>query len=67
MSKRHKEEVLNTITGLSAISEENAASTQETAASISVLKGDIESINKEMERLNQASLMLEDTLRFFKK
>lgn len=65
--QRHKEEVLNTITGLSAISEENAASTQETAASISVLKGDIESINKEMERLNQASLMLEDTLRFFKK
>lgn len=65
--QRHKEEVLNTITGLSAISEENAASTQETAASIYVLKGDIESINKEMERLNQASLMLEDTLRFFKK
>lgn len=64
--QRHKEEVLNTITGLSAISEENAASTQETAASISVLKGDIESINKEMERLNQASLMLEDTLQFFK-
>ena len=65
--QRHKEEVLNTITGLSAISEENAASTQETAASISVLKGDIESINKEMEKLTQASLMLENTLRFFKK
>lgn len=65
--QRHKEEVLNSITSLSAISEENAASTQETAASISVLKGDIESINIEMEKLNQASLMLEDTLRFFKK
>lgn len=58
---------MNTITGLSAISEENAASTQETAASIFVLKGDIESINKEMEKLTQASLILEDTLRFFKK
>lgn len=65
--QRHKEEVLNSITSLSAISEENAASTQETAASISVLKGDIESINIEMEKLTQASLMLEDTLRFFKK
>lgn len=64
--QRHKEEVLNSITSLSAISEENAASTQETAASISVLKGDIESINIEMEKLTQASLMLEDTLRFFK-
>lgn len=62
----HKETVLDTITGLSAISEENAASTQETAASISVMKGDIESINQEMERLSNASDQLEETLQFFK-
>lgn len=65
--QKHKEEVLNTISGLSAISEENAASTQETAASISVLREDIGSISSEMERLNQASIMLEETLDFFKK
>lgn len=64
--QKHKEEVLNTISGLSAISEENAASTQETAASISVLREDIGSISSEMERLNQASIMLEGTLDFFK-
>lgn len=64
--QKHKEEVLNTISGLSAISEENAASTQETAASISVLREDIGSISSEMERLNQASIMLEETLDFFK-
>lgn len=62
----HKETVLDTITGLSAISEENAASTQETAASIAVMKGDMESINQEMERLSQASDQLEETLKFFK-
>lgn len=64
--QKHKEEVLNMISGLSAISEENAASTQETAASISVLREDIGSISSEMERLNQASIMLEETLDFFK-
>lgn len=64
--QKHKEKVLNTISGLSAISEENAASTQETAASISVLREDIGSISSEMERLNQASIMLEETLDFFK-
>lgn len=62
----HKEEVLNAITNLSAISEENAASTEETAASISVLKNDIEGINTEMKHLTDASTELEEILKFFK-
>lgn len=62
----HKEEVLNAITNLSAISQENAASTEETAASVSVLKNDINGISVEMKHLTDASTELEEILKFFK-
>lgn len=63
---QHKEEVLDAITNLSAISEENASSTQETAASIATLRNDIEGISEEMKKLTGASEALEETLSFFK-
>ena len=63
---QHKEEVLDAITNLSAISEENASSTQETAASIATLRNDIEGISEEMKKLTDASEALEETLSFFK-
>lgn len=64
--QHNKEAVLNAVTNLSAISEENAASTEETAASITVLHDDINGINTEMSKLAVAAKSLKETLMFFK-
>lgn len=64
--QHNKEAVLNAVTNLSAISEENAASTEETAASITVLHDDINGINTEMNKLAVAAKSLKETLMFFK-
>lgn len=64
--QHNKETILNAVTNLSAISEENAASTEETAASITVLHDDINGINTEMSKLAIAAKSLREALMFFK-
>lgn len=61
-----KNEVIDAVSSLSAISEENAASTEETAASITVLRQDIENIDREIQSLVSSNKDLDETLRFFK-
>ena len=50
---------------LSAISEENAASTQETAESMQVLNTTIQELLQASEKLNEISISLENDMKFF--
>lgn len=58
--------VSNIMTNLSAISEENAASTTETATSMQQLNSTISELLKESQTLLSISSQLEDGIRFFK-
>jgi methyl-accepting chemotaxis protein len=62
----HKNAVLGDVESLSAISEENAASTQEVAASIEVLSGNLNGVRSKAEELSAISEKLTDSISAFK-
>jgi methyl-accepting chemotaxis protein len=59
-------QVIDVISNLSAISEENAASAQETAASMEELNATFNMIAEEASRLKQISGGLNEDMNFFK-
>lgn len=61
-----KTDVSNVIEQLAAIAEENAASTQETSATMSVLTGSIDHCKEETELLNELSELLSQQTQKFK-
>lgn len=64
--ERDKNEILNAIESLSSISEENAASTQETSASLSQLADNMESVVEEARNLRQVAGGLKESISFFR-
>ncbi len=61
-----KDEILNSVESLSSISEENAASTQETSASLSQLDNHMESVVEQAEDLQKIAEELTTNVKFFK-
>ena len=61
-----RKNVQNIILGLSGISEENAASTEQTTASMSELNTTIEQLMEASGSLKQMAQQLENDLRFFR-
>ncbi|MCR5216582.1 MAG: methyl-accepting chemotaxis protein [Lachnospiraceae bacterium] len=62
---RDKETILNSMESLSSISQENAASTEETSASLMQLEDAMQNIMEESEHLNQVSEALQQNVKFF--
>ncbi len=61
-----KDDIMNSVEGLSSISEENAASTQETSASLSVLDDNMSDVVVEATELESIATNLQETVDFFK-
>ncbi|MBQ8947408.1 MAG: hypothetical protein IJ058_11420 [Lachnospiraceae bacterium] len=61
-----KEQIVNSVESLSSISEENAASTQETSASISQLNMNMENVVSEAEALGEIAAQLKANVAVFK-
>ena len=61
-----KERIMNSVDSLSSLSEEYAASTQETSASITQLTSNMTAIVGEAEELGHISTQLKDNVEFFK-
>ena len=61
-----KEKILSSVDSLSSLSEEYAASTEETSASITQLNSHMASIVKEAEELGSISDDLKKSVEFFK-
>ncbi|MBO4416325.1 MAG: methyl-accepting chemotaxis protein [Lachnospiraceae bacterium] len=61
-----KEGILDSIESLSSISEENAASTEETSASIDQLNNNMESVVAEAEKLHSIAADLKRSVEFFR-
>lgn len=61
-----KEGILNNITDLSAISEENAASNEEVTASVANIANSISNISKDTETLNDMAVELGELIQYFK-
>ncbi len=61
-----KDEILNSVESLSSISEENAASTQETSASLTQLDNAMESVVEQAEDLQKIAEELTANVKFFK-
>lgn len=61
-----KEGILNNITDLSAISEENAASNEEVTASVADIVNSISNISKDTEPLNNMAVELGELIQYFK-
>ena len=57
--------MVDIITNLSAISEENAASAQETTASMEELNATINTLAEEAEKLDNLSKILREDMNFF--
>ncbi|MCR5502625.1 MAG: cache domain-containing protein [Lachnospiraceae bacterium] len=64
--ERDKNEILNAIESLSSISEENAASTEETSASLSQLADNMESVVEEARNLRRVAGELKESISFFR-
>lgn len=62
---KSKEKVVDVIQNLSSVSQENAASTEETSASTSMAMGTVEGIANEAVRLKQIAQDLEDRMKAF--
>ena len=62
---KSKEKVVDVIQNLSSVSQENAASTEETSASTSMAMGTVEGIANEAVQLKQIAQDLEDRMRAF--
>ncbi|MBO4558976.1 MAG: methyl-accepting chemotaxis protein [Lachnospiraceae bacterium] len=61
-----KDGILDSVSSLSSISEENAASTEETSASIDQLSINMENVVKQADELNAIAQKLKDSVKFFK-
>ncbi|MCR5676264.1 MAG: methyl-accepting chemotaxis protein [Lachnospiraceae bacterium] len=61
-----KNSIMSSVESLSSVSEENAASTQETSASLTQLDSNMESVVEQAESLQQIASELEENVRFFK-
>ena len=61
-----KDDIMNSVEGLSSISEENAASTQETSASLTVLDDNMSDVVVEATELESIASNLQETVDFFK-
>ncbi|HCJ07520.1 MAG: methyl-accepting chemotaxis protein [Lachnospiraceae bacterium] len=61
-----KQEVINSVTELSAISEENAASNEEVSASVSDITSSIDKISADTQMIKEVSADLEEQMRYFK-
>ena len=61
-----KEGILDSIESLSSISEENAASTEETSASIDQLNNNMETVVAEAEQLHEIAEELKRSVAFFR-
>ena len=66
MMTEGKEKILSSVESLSSISEEYAASTQETNASITQLTSNMTEVVTDAEELNTISTQLKDNIAFFK-
>jgi methyl-accepting chemotaxis protein len=61
-----KDNILNSVESLSSISEENAASTQETSASLMQLDSTMESVVTQAEDLQRIAEELTEGVKYFK-
>lgn len=61
-----KDTILNSVESLSSISEENAASTQETSASLTQLDMSMESVVEQANALQRVAEQLQENIRFFR-
>lgn len=62
-----KQTIINNITELSAISEENAASNEEVTANVSSIAESIDRISEDTEMIKKVSAALEEQMKYFKK
>lgn len=62
-----RSEIMDKVSSLSAISEENTASNEEVSNSISRIAGNISEINDKVDTLNKMSVELDQAMTFFKK
>jgi len=62
----HKDAIVNSMENLSSISEENAASTEETGASLSMLEATMQNIVEEANHLNEVAEQLQQNVSFFR-
>ncbi len=61
-----KNSIMSSVESLSSVSEENAASTQETSASLTQLDSNMEAVAEQAESLQRIASELEENVRFFK-
>ena len=61
-----KNSIMSSVESLSSVSEENAASTQETSASLTQLDNNMEAVAEQAESLQRIASELEENVRFFK-
>ncbi len=61
-----RNDIIDKVTSLSAISQENTASNEEVSNSLHSIVDNIENINKQVDELNKTSVMLDKTMDFFK-
>ena len=61
-----KNSIMSSVESLSSVSEENAASTQETSASLTQLDSNMEAVAEQAESLQKIASELEENVRFFK-
>jgi methyl-accepting chemotaxis protein len=61
-----KDDIMNAVESLSSVSEENAASTQETSASLTMLDENMENVVEEASSLSEIANSLQETVDFFK-
>ena len=62
-----KQTIINNITELSAISEENAASNEEVTANVSSIAESIDRISEDTGMIKKVSAALEEQMKYFKK
>ena len=62
-----KQTIINNITELSAISEENAASNEEVTANVSSIAESIDRISEDTGMIKKVSADLEEQMKYFKK
>ena len=60
-----KNSILNSVESLSSVSEENAASTQETSASLSMLDTNMENVAEQAKHLNSVAAELRENVKMF--
>lgn len=62
----YKAKVIEDVQGLSAISEENAASSEEVNANVCEIITEVQNVNNNCEKMNEMAKELEDSVSYFK-